>query len=47
MNHKQANVLVVYFSHKDENYSNGSIIELKKGNTAIAAEVIASLTVLI
>lgn len=44
MDFKQKNVLVVYFSHKGENYSNGSIVELKKGNTAIASEMIASLT---
>ena len=30
--------LVVYFSHKGENYSKGKIVNLKKGNTEIAAE---------
>lgn len=44
MDFKQTNPLVVYFSHKGENYSNGSIIDLKKGNTATAAEMIASMT---
>lgn len=38
------NILVAYFSHKGMNYSNGSIIELKKGNTEIAAEIIAKFT---
>lgn len=44
MDFKQTNPLVVYFSHKGENYSNGCIIELEKGNTATAAEMIASMT---
>lgn len=34
-------ILVVYFSHTGENYSNGSIINLKKGNTAVIADKIA------
>lgn len=44
MSSKQTNALIVYFSHKGENYSKGSIVELKKGNTAVVAEMIASLT---
>ena len=35
--------LVVYFSHKGENYSKGKIVNLKKGNTEIAAEMISSI----
>lgn len=34
-------ILVAYFSHKGENYSNGNIVTLEKGNTEIAAELIA------
>ena len=36
--------LVVYFSHKGENYSKGRIVNLKKGNTEIAAEIISNIT---
>lgn len=32
--------LILYFSHKGENYVNGSICRLEKGNTEIAAEFI-------
>ena len=35
--------LVAYFSHKGENYSKGKIVNLKKGNTEIAAEIISSI----
>ena len=35
--------LVVYFSHKGENYSKGRIVNLKKGNTEIVAEIISSI----
>ena len=35
--------LVVYFSHKGENYSKGRIVNLEKGNTEIAAEIISSI----
>ena len=35
--------IVVYFSHKEENYSKGKIVNLKKGNTEIAAEIISSI----
>ena len=35
--------LVVYFSHKGENYSKGKIVNLKKGNTEIAAEIISNI----
>lgn len=33
-------ILTVYFSRKGENYWNGRIVNLKKGNTEIAAEFI-------
>ena len=38
------NTLVAYFSHKGQNYSNGSIVNLQKGNTEVAAETIAGIT---
>ena len=37
-------ILVAYFSHKGQNYSNGRIVELKQGNTAVVADMIAGLT---
>lgn len=37
--------LIVYYSRKGENYWNGSIKNLAKGNTEIVAEMIAGLTV--
>lgn len=40
MNH----TLVVYFSRCGENYVNGQIVNLEKGNTEMIAEMIASLT---
>ena len=36
--------LIVYYSRKGENYWNGSIKNLAKGNTEIVAEMIAGLT---
>ena len=36
--------LIVYFSRKGENYWNGSIRNLSRGNTEIVAEMIADLT---
>ena len=36
-----AKSLVIYFSHRGENYWNGSIKNLVKGNTEIVAEMIA------
>ena len=36
--------IVVYYSRKGENYVNGSIVNLKEGNTAIAAGMISNLT---
>lgn len=36
--------LIVYYSRKGENYWNGSIKNLAKGNTEIVAEMIAELT---
>ena len=36
--------LVVYFSHKGENYSKGRIVNLEKGNTEIASEIISTIT---
>ena len=35
--------LIVYFSHKGENYSKGKIVNLEKGNTEIAAEMISNI----
>jgi len=35
--------LVVYFSHKGENYSKGKIVNLEKGNTKIVAEMISNI----
>ncbi len=32
--------LIIYYSRKGQNYVNGSILELKKGNTEIVAELI-------
>ena len=32
-------ILTVYYSRKGQNYWNGSIIDLKKGNTEIVAEI--------
>lgn len=37
-------ILIVYYSRKGENYWNGSIKNLSKGNTEIVAEMIADLT---
>lgn len=36
--------LIVYYSRKGENYWNGQIKNLAKGNTEIVAEMIAGLT---
>lgn len=36
--------LIVYYSRKGENYVNGSVRNLAKGNTEIVAEMIADLT---
>lgn len=36
--------LIVYYSRKGENYWNGSIKNLPKGNTEIVAEMIAEMT---
>ncbi len=38
------NILVAYFSHRGENYFNGSLVNLSVGNTEIAAKIIAELT---
>ena len=35
--------LVVYFSHKGENYSKGKILNLEKGNTEVAAKIISNI----
>lgn len=39
-----SDTLIVYFSRKGENYWNGSIKNLSKGNTEIVAEMIADIT---
>ena len=44
MNFSGNKILVVFFSHTGQNYSNGGIIDLKKGNTAVAAEMLVKLT---
>ena len=36
--------IVVYFSKTGENYSNGSVVNLSKGNTEVAAEFIRDIT---
>ena len=37
---EMAKNLIIYYSRKGENYVNGSIVDLKKGNTEICAEFI-------
>ena len=37
---KMAKNLIIYYSRKGENYVNGRIVDLKKGNTEICAEFI-------
>ena len=37
-----SNILIVYYSHKGENYFNGTIKNIDKGNTQIAVEYIQS-----
>ena len=37
-------ILIVYYSRKGENYWNGSIKKLNRGNTEIVAEMIADIT---
>lgn len=36
--------LIVYYSRKGENYVNGSVRNLPKGNTQVVAEMIADMT---
>ena len=36
--------LIVYYSRKGENYWNGSVRKLERGNTEIVAEMIAGIT---
>ena len=43
VDHK-TNTLVAYFSHAGQNYANGKIVDLAKGNTELAAERIAAWT---
>lgn len=35
--------LIVYFSRNGENYMNGNIVDLKEGNTEIAAHILSSM----
>ena len=44
MDINKTNMLIAYFSHTGENYSNGKIVDLDQGNTAVAAEMVAALT---
>ena len=37
-------ILVAYFSRKGENYWNGNIKNIAKGNTEVVAEMIAAMT---
>ena len=39
-----SDTLIVYYSRKGENYWNGNIKNLSKGNTEIVAEMIADIT---
>ena len=41
MNLMNKKIMVAYFSRKGQNYSNGAIVELKQGNTALAADMIS------
>ena len=43
MDFNNKKILVAFFSHKGQNYVSGSIVELKKGNTAVVADMIAGL----
>ena len=38
--HETMKILIIYYSRKGENYVNGGIEDLKKGNTEIVAESI-------
>ena len=38
------NTLIAYFSRAGQNYVSGNIVDLPKGNTAIAAEIVANQT---
>jgi flavodoxin len=44
MDFKNKKILVAYFSHKGQNYVSGTIVDLKKGNTAVVVEIIIGLT---
>lgn len=44
MNRSNKKVLIAYYSRRGENYVNGSIKELKVGNTEVVAEIIKSIT---
>lgn len=37
MSNSKSHILIAYFSRKGQNYVNGSIIDLKQGNTAVVA----------
>ncbi|MDO4294749.1 MAG: flavodoxin [bacterium] len=41
MEKEDRKILVAFFSHKGENYSQGKMVQLEKGNTAVAAELLA------
>ena len=36
--------IVLYFSRTGQNYSNGSIVNLSRGNTAVVADIIHEIT---
>ena len=44
MNLTDKKCLIAYYSRKGENYVNGSIVDLKTGNTEVVAKMIEKLT---
>lgn len=44
MDLKDKKVLIVYFSRKGQNYSNGKIIDLPIGNTELVSKMIEEVT---
>lgn len=44
MNLQDKKILISYFSHKGNNYVNGSIVDLPVGNTQVVAEMLAEAT---
>ena len=44
MEQNNKRTLIAFFSRPGQNYKNGAIVELKQGNTALAAKMLADLT---